>query len=230
VDQGREKDWPFLVVKCDVCGAAARYVQPDEGEPFILCTGNSGHNLRIPPGMRTVDQVVAMAKERDGSVVRLELLEVEPRRLHPVHSPVNMGFLASAGAEMRERGWRGQDLLVEESIFFGMRPEYFAWTGSDRLSAAKAAGLRTVPCRVLTSAAADRAFRAAGYRKWAFECWRDAVAWREGPGAKDYLRGLERAGLREAAEMVRAELAAASSDSETPGTPPPQERRGSTRK
>jgi hypothetical protein len=52
MEEEDQKDWPFFVVNCDECGAAARYVHPDSGTPFILCTGDASHDFRVPPGMR----------------------------------------------------------------------------------------------------------------------------------------------------------------------------------
>jgi len=57
-----QKDWSFCVVKCEQCGAAARYVQLESGRGMILCTANTSHYLRVPAGLLAKD---ARANSRD---------------------------------------------------------------------------------------------------------------------------------------------------------------------
>lgn len=54
---------------------------------------------------------------------------------------------------MLKNGWQGRPLLVEE----GLHGRLFAWTGSHRIEAAKAAGLKAVPCRVISRAESEGA-------------------------------------------------------------------------
>ena len=67
---------------------------------------------------------------------------VDPHRITPLHrvrrKKTHLPLLV---ALMRENGWRGRPLLVEQ-----VRPgKYQAWTGTHRLAAAKRAPLRRVP-------------------------------------------------------------------------------------
>jgi len=67
---------------------------------------------------------------------------VDPRRITPLHRVKRKKtHLPLLVALMRENGWQGRPLLVEQ-----VRPgRYQAWTGTHRLAAAKRAPLRRVP-------------------------------------------------------------------------------------
>jgi len=45
---------------------------------------------------------------------------------------------------MRENGWQGRSLLVIQR-----ETQYFAWTGSHRIAAAREVGLESIPCYVI---------------------------------------------------------------------------------
>ncbi len=110
---------------------------------------------------------------------------------------------------MRKHGWEGRALLVEEVKNFEHIVDYYAWTGSHRVEAAKIANIDTIPCRAITKEEAKEAFEKAGYAYYKFAgfvCWREYLSIEEGPGDKDRLRGLEKAGLTEAADMLREEI------------------------
>jgi ParB-like chromosome segregation protein Spo0J len=67
---------------------------------------------------------------------------VDPRRINPLHrvrrKKTHLPLLV---ALMRQHGWRGRPILVEQ-----VKPgHYQAWTGTHRLAAAKRAPLRRVP-------------------------------------------------------------------------------------
>jgi hypothetical protein len=130
------------------------------------------------------------------------------RRVHPVYLE---GLVTELAADMRLNGWRGRPLLVEEEDQTLSITQYFAWTGTHRIAAAEEAGLKTVPCKVITTAVARAAFLGAGYpsyREHHWSCWRDAISSWEGKYDRDRLRGLRRAGLDEAAAMIEEEISA----------------------
>lgn len=137
----------------------------------------------------------------------MELVQLDPEALRTVNAPFNAGHLNRIVASMRESGWLGRDLLVEEVRRYDF-PQYFAWTGSHRVVAAAQAGLSRVPCRLITAAEADLAFTRAGYTQYGYDSWRSTVTGKHGPGDRHRLLGLEAAGLHEAADMLREELAA----------------------
>ena len=124
-----------------------------------------------------------------------------------MNEPFNEEHRQRLVASMRQSGWQGRDLLVEEVRRYSF-PQYFAWTGSHRVAAAIEAGLATIPCRLLTAAEADEAFTKAGYIQYGYDSWRSAVTGKHGPLDRHRLLGLEAAGLNEAAAMLREELAA----------------------
>jgi hypothetical protein len=137
----------------------------------------------------------------------MERYELDPEALDTINEPFNEEHRQRLVASMRQSGWEGRELLVEEVRRYGS-PQYFAWTGSHRVAAAIEAGLRTVPCRLLSAVEADDAFVKAGYVQYGYNSWRSAITGRHGPGDTHRLRGLEAAGLEDAARMLREEMAA----------------------
>ena len=137
----------------------------------------------------------------------MEDWNLDPNRLHAVNSPFNQDHLAKLTESMKRDGWMGRRLLVEE-LRDGDRVRYYAWTGSHRIEAAKAARLAAIPCRVMTHKECDAAFSSAGYDLNGFDSWCGAVTSAKGRLDKHRLAGLEQAGLHEAAAMLREELAA----------------------
>src|SRR5437868_2722841 len=69
---------------------------------------------------------------------------IEPSRIKPLHDVRNQRILDELVASMLDQGWNGRPLLVIQR-----GANYFAWTGSHRIAAAKEAGLQAVPCYVL---------------------------------------------------------------------------------
>jgi hypothetical protein len=141
----------------------------------------------------------------------VELRYLDPGRLRPVNRAFNEEHKQRLAADMKEHGWRGRGILVEESKRFP-HPEFYAWTGSHRIEAAKLAGLATVPCHVITAEEAMAAFgKNPNYDFHGHGHWRGAII--EG-GRRDLqqewrrLAALEDAGLEEAAQMLRDEIAA----------------------
>ena len=131
-------------------------------------------------------------------------LAISPHKLIEVNKP-DSARAETIAKSMRSHGWVGRPLLVEEVNNYGRR-EYYAWTGSHRIEAAKRAGLTEIPCRVITKEEADEAFQSAGYEQYGFSCWRQAVTAKHGMFDEKRLVGLECAGLVEAAEMLREEI------------------------
>jgi len=138
----------------------------------------------------------------------MEDRDIPPTQVRKVNAAVNHDLIESLVESMKKDGWTGRPLLVEEVCRYERYTQYFAWTGSHRIEAAKRAGLSSVPCMVTTHKEADSAFSGAGYDQYGFSSWRGAVSSAEGPLDEHRLRGLERAGLQEAAQMLREELAA----------------------
>lgn len=132
---------------------------------------------------------------------------IDPGRIRKVNASFDEQHVVRLTASMKQVGWSGRPLLVEEVQQYGF-VEFFAWTGSHRVEAAMRANLAIVPCRVISKADADKAFGAAGYDQYGFSCWRNAVTSVEGMYDNDRLRGLEKAGLTEAAQMLREEIVA----------------------
>jgi hypothetical protein len=135
----------------------------------------------------------------------LEEQDIEPRRLIGVNyqDPAKVERIAES---MRTNGWQGRRLLVEQSHDVRV----YAWTGSHRIAAAKAAGLATVPCRIITLDEADKALAqlpdTVGYQSL-----RDALtSSRNGGGRldRDRLAGLRRLGMDDAATALEEEIAA----------------------
>jgi ParB-like chromosome segregation protein Spo0J len=56
-------------------------------------------------------------------------------------------------ANMKAHGWNRWGLLVEEGLY----GQTVAWTGRHRIEGAKLAGLREIPCRVITRAKSQAA-------------------------------------------------------------------------
>lgn len=140
-------------------------------------------------------------------VALMEERDISPQQLRAVNAPFDREHLQSLVESMRNRGWIGRPLLIEEVYRYGF-PQYIAWTGSHRIEAAKRVGLAYIPCLVITHQEADSAFSGAEYDQNGFSSWRDAVTSAEGPLDTHRLRGLERAGLAQAAHMLMQEIAA----------------------
>jgi len=137
----------------------------------------------------------------------MENRQLDPKELKRINPPFDDCLLDRIVRNMKREGWCGRPLLVEEAKRYSLT-KYYAWTGSHRIEAAKRANLSAVPCCVITEAEAKAAFSKAGYNWYGYSCWRDAVMGREGGQDSDRLRALEKAGLHQAAQMVRDEMAA----------------------
>lgn len=119
---------------------------------------------------------------------------VDPRRILPLHRikrPVDLRLLI---AGMRDDGWCGRRLLVEEYS----PGHYQAWTGTHRLTAAKRARLRRVPILIID------------LKKWVKE-WGPieeefAVDDVHGGDDEDKYMALLKAGDRIAADLMRQEI------------------------
>ena len=138
--------------------------------------------------------------------------DLAPAALSRVNGSFDKKLVEQLIADMKEHGWRGRPLLIEEAKYPGLPfPRFHAWTGSHRIEAAREAGLETVPCLVIEPAEADTEFQAAGYKLYwhdGYSCWRDRVTNSEGMNDWDRLQGLERTRLNEATTLLREELAA----------------------
>ena len=132
--------------------------------------------------------------------------QLDPEELRPANDVFDQAYQQELVLSMRRVGWEGRDLLVEQVLRFSF-PEYYAWTGSHRIAAAREAGLETVPCRMLSAAEADEAFVRAGYVKHPHHNWWSAITRAHGRYDRDRLQGLVAAGLTEAADMLRKEIA-----------------------
>lgn len=69
---------------------------------------------------------------------------LDPHDIIPLHKPTNRSHVTELARDMRERGWRGRELLV-----IRRGEQYLAWTGSHRIEAARRAKLASVPCHVV---------------------------------------------------------------------------------
>jgi ParB-like chromosome segregation protein Spo0J len=130
---------------------------------------------------------------------------IPPIWLHGVNYP-DPEKVQRIAADMKAHGWNRRPLLVEE----GPYEETVAWMGSHRIEAAKLAGLRQIPCRVITRAASQAALNklpdTEGYSRL-----REALTKRSnggGPLDRERLEGLRRlGGLDEAAAALEVEIA-----------------------
>jgi ParB-like chromosome segregation protein Spo0J len=135
--------------------------------------------------------------------VVLEARDIDAELIQGINYP-KPERVARLKASMDAHGWEGRPLLVEElgeAVYV-----YASWTGSHRLQAARLLRV-AVPCRIMSKTLADIAFAAAGYDKYGFQSWREAVTKCEGPSDKHRLQGLLKAGLAEAAQMLQEEIA-----------------------
>lgn len=128
-----------------------------------------------------------------------------PERLSGVNY-VDEGKVRRIAASMKARGWDGRPLLVEEDLHRGLT----AWTGSHRIEAAKVAGLREIPCRVIIHdevlAAFARLPDPVGY--FSLRGALSSPSNRGGRLDRARLEGLRRlGGLDEAAAMLEEEIA-----------------------
>jgi hypothetical protein len=146
----------------------------------------------------------------------MENREIRPGAIQVgLNSPSDREFVADTAESMRTSGWRGRRLLVEavpSPSPSGV--EYWAWTGSHRIEAAKQARLDTVPCRVITAEEAMQAFTSVGfppYREGHWSSWQQAIAGSPG-GSRNFLNvawaALVKAGLTEAADLFREDMTA----------------------
>lgn len=69
---------------------------------------------------------------------------IYPDEITPLHPVRNKKLLNQLVADTLKNGWQGPRLLVIKR-----ESDYLAWTGSDRIAAAKIAELDQVPCYVL---------------------------------------------------------------------------------
>jgi hypothetical protein len=132
-------------------------------------------------------------------------VDLSPAKIHGVNAPYAESHVTRIAASMEKEGWQGRPLLVEEVRNYSW-DEYYAWTGSHRIEAAKRAGLTEIPCRLIRADEAEAAFSEAGYNRYGFSCWRDAITSAHGALDKHRLSGLEHAGLKEGAEILREEI------------------------
>jgi hypothetical protein len=140
--------------------------------------------------------------------VPLDILQLSPNRVRPVNRARDEALLAHLVESMTKDGWTQRPLLVEETSLGLSSPQYFAWTGSHRIEAAKRVKLPSIPCCVLQQAEANAAFEKAGYDLDSYSCWRDALG---GGGRRQEwhrLEALKNAGLRDAAALLEQELTA----------------------
>lgn len=68
-----------------------------------------------------------------------------PQQVIPLHGIRQADKARELAASMEEAGWSGRPLLVVSS-----GPRLFAWTGSHRIHAARAAGLAMVPVYIIS--------------------------------------------------------------------------------
>ena len=83
---------------------------------------------------------------------------LDPNDIVPVHDVQDDApLLAQLVEKMKRDGWQDRRLLVEE-ISVGCSPiQYYGWTGSHRIEAARRAKLPEVPCLVMTAAEMNKA-------------------------------------------------------------------------
>ena len=124
--------------------------------------------------------------------------------LHPVHG-AHIEALFQELAESLRGGWDGRPLLVEEADLPGPT-RYHAWTGSHRIAAAKELDLERVPCSVISREIAWEVMRKHGYDVPGYSSLRDAVQGLDGQLDSHKLAALEKCGLDDAAELMRAEI------------------------
>ena len=70
--------------------------------------------------------------------------QINPWEIKTLHDVTNEGLLENLISDMIENGWHGRPLLVIET-----EDNYFAWTGTHRVHAAREAGFESIPCYVL---------------------------------------------------------------------------------
>jgi hypothetical protein len=128
--------------------------------------------------------------------------DLQPYWLRGVNAVDNCKVRRLANS-MMQHGWTGRRLLVEQS-----EGGHFAWTGTHRIVAARLAALPAIPCTILTQEEADAAFKPVYGDRHGYSCWRQKLTGAEGALDKHRLQGLTRAGLTEAAAMLRQEMEA----------------------
>jgi ParB-like chromosome segregation protein Spo0J len=80
--------------------------------------------------------------------VIVSIVHLNPGRVKPLHSTRSPQKFVELANEMEQNGWTGRPLLVIQRADLS----YQAWTGSLRIAAAIAAGLKTIPCYVIDEA------------------------------------------------------------------------------
>jgi ParB-like chromosome segregation protein Spo0J len=130
-----------------------------------------------------------------------------PDWLHGVNYP-KPEKVQRIAAKMKAHGWNDRPLLIEE----GLHGQLVAWTGSHRIEAAKLAGIRDIPCQVITHAESQAALERLPDTV-GLSSLRDALTKRSnGGGPRDHerLEGLRRlGGLDVAAAALELEIASA---------------------
>jgi hypothetical protein len=140
--------------------------------------------------------------------MNLEMVDLPPTRVQPVNCPCDEDLVTRLAENMASGGWSERPLLVEEEARSLSHPQYFAWTGSHRIEAARRVGLSSVPCCLIRQADADAAFESIGFRLNDYSCWRDAIGQGRRDQEKRRLKALRAAGLEAAALMLQREMAA----------------------
>ena len=130
--------------------------------------------------------------------------DIDPESIETVNV-ISQECMHKLGESMQKNGWLGRRLLVEEVVLV-TGPEYYAWTGSHRIEAARLAGLKTVPCCVIEADEADRAFTAAGYapNRGGYQSWQDCVV--DSRLDLSRLEAVKKAGLDRAVELMEQEI------------------------
>ena len=134
--------------------------------------------------------------------------DLNPNDIETVNVIMNRPLHEALVQKMKRDGWVGRRVLVEELIRPNGpgEPEYYAWTASHRLEAAREAGLKTVPCLIIEMAEGDEAFVRAGYSPYRdhFTTWRECVE--DSRLDVSRLEALRKAGLDAAATLMEQEI------------------------
>lgn len=142
-------------------------------------------------------------------------LDLNPHDIETVNVIFDRRGYERLAESMKRDGWEGRPVLVEELIrqHGPQEPEYYAWTASHRIEAARRAGLATVPCLVIEMPEGDGAFVRAGYspHRDHFTTWRECVSHSRPdlPHDDACKEGLRQAGLHAAADLMEQEIKAA---------------------
>jgi len=141
-----------------------RVIYPDGRSAFessggrARCLRARWRQGRSTPSRTPAKQVPSeRVMDKQSSETAMDEIDLAPDAIRIINSANDTEFLARLVESMRKEGWKGRRLLVEESVQHRVS-QYFAWTGSHRLEAAKEVGLLTVPCLVILAAEAETAF------------------------------------------------------------------------